>query len=84
MRECEEADKRTIEILPRLEAMKVLSVREGDVLIVQTNQKLSQDTHNRIKEVVGSALPKRIRDKVSVLILEGGIGIGVLRAEEKT
>jgi len=83
MRECEEADRRTIEILPRLEAMKVLTVREDDVLIVRTEQMLSGSTHDRIIEMIRDALPERVRDKVSIVILMAGLDIGVLRTEEK-
>ena len=67
-----------------LEALQVLSLRDGDVIVVRVKQRLSKDLVQRIidtlQEQLGAFMAERgIRFKC--IVLEDGMEIGVLRGE---
>lgn len=57
--------------------VKVMHLQPGDTLVVRTEQPLSVDTCERLKEYLSSVLP----DGVKCLVLEKGIDLEIVRAE---
>ena len=66
-----------------VKAMSVLTLREGDVLVVKTGSRLNDSFRRGIIGLVEENLPQNIRGKVKVFVLEEGMDIGVLRAEAR-
>jgi hypothetical protein len=60
-----------------IERMQVLEVKEGDTIILKTQQVLSVDQHVIITECIGDMFKER---NVKVLVLDDGMDIGVIRS----
>jgi Mg2+/citrate symporter len=61
------------EELSMIEAMSVLEVRPGDIVVLKTPIRLTLEQSNRIKEAAEKALGMK------VIVLQDGLDIGVLR-----
>lgn len=65
----------------RFKQVSLLRVRPGDVLVVSSTEKLSID--NVISLQRQFEFLKRLTDAVEVIVLDGGLSVSVIRAEEE-
>ena len=64
-----------------LESMQKLDVKDGDILILKHPGPLSAQAYTSLKNCIEDAI-ERFGFKVHVMILEEGMGIGVLRPKK--
>ena len=63
-----------------IKSMEVLEVKEGDVLVVKIEHRISMELNKKLENLVVEKLPDAIKNKVSVFVLDSGIDLGILRA----
>lgn len=61
-----------------IESFGKLELRDGDILVLKTEQHLSPSTYSSLKEQV-LAIAKPLN--VKAIVLDGGLDIGILRKE---
>lgn len=61
--------------------MKIMEIKENDILVIRVNYPIAEEVANVIKEAALDAIPEAIKDKVGILVFDIGADIGVLRAE---
>ena len=63
-----------------IKSMEVLEVKEGDVLVVKIEHRISMELNKKLENLVVEKLPDAIKNKVSVFVLDPGVDLGILRA----
>lgn len=62
-----------------IEHLQVLELKDGDTIVLKTQQVLSVEQHVIITECIGDTFKER---NVKVLVLDDGMDIGVIRSKE--
>ena len=62
-----------------IKSMQVLTLKEGDILVLKTLALLSDSSIKRINSIIDEYLPPNLVGKVKLMVLEEGMDIGVLR-----
>lgn len=62
-----------------IKSMQVLTLKEGDILVLKTLALLSDSNIKRINSIIDEYLPPNLVGKVKLMVLEEGMDIGVLR-----
>ncbi len=66
-----------------VEYAKILTVKDGDIIVLKTDQILTVDTIEYLKNSLSSSVKELGENiKVKIIILEQGMDIGVLRKGE--
>jgi len=65
-----------------IQSMQTLEIKENDILVVKIDAPIPMDTRHRIFKHVTDMLPVNMKGKVSVLVLDKEVDIGVIRKEE--
>jgi hypothetical protein len=67
-----------------VQSMKVLELKENDILVIKADQELSDKQLTSIKELVETKLPPNLKGKIKVFVLDQRMDMGVIReAKEK-
>ncbi len=64
-----------------IKSIQKLDIREGDIIVLKTNDRLTQKIHDRIKSQWEDMKGSLNLDNINMIILEEGMDIGVLRKE---
>jgi hypothetical protein len=62
-----------------IESMKILEIKENDVLIIKSKYKISNELRHNIKKAFYQNLPDVIKEKCKIIVIDDEIDIGVIR-----
>lgn len=63
-----------------IKSMETLNIKDGDILVVKVDGKISPQVHHNLIEAIKQTLPEIMKD-MKVFVLEEGIDLGVVRKE---
>lgn len=68
-----------MDLPPQLETVGRTDLKEGDMIVVRLDRPIHGAAYDRIHDVIFTALPASLKDKVTILILDAGMSLEVFR-----